>query len=68
MDLQMSEARLHALDYLQIIRNRFSIILLTFSLIFISAVAITHLLPEEYRGRATVEIVQNDDDLKLFGP
>ena len=67
MEFHLSEARLHALDYLQIIRNRFSIILLTFCLIFITAVAITHIMPEEYLGKATVEIVQNDDDLRLFG-
>ncbi|NNE93277.1 MAG: polysaccharide biosynthesis tyrosine autokinase [Verrucomicrobiales bacterium] len=66
MSLPSSEVRLHALDYLQIIRNRFPVILLVFFLVFISAVTITHLMPRKFLGRAAVEIVQNDDDLRLF--
>ncbi len=60
------EEGLHARDYLQIIRNRLPIILLTFALVFLTAVAVTHILPKEYLGRASLEIVQNDEDLNVF--
>ncbi len=66
MSFNSSEVRLHALDYLQVIRNRFPIILLVFCLVFVSAVAITHLMPKKYLGKVSVEIVQNDDDVRVF--
>ena len=66
MDLNSSEVRLHALDYFQIVRNRFPMILLVFCLVFVSAVAITHLMPKKYLGEASAEIVQNSDDIRLF--
>ena len=61
MNLNSSEVRLHALDYLQVVRNRFPIILLVFCLVFVSAIAITHLMPKKYLGESAVEIVQNSD-------
>jgi len=61
-----SEKRLHALDYWQVIRNRFAIILLTFCLVFVTAFAITHVLPRQYLGRAALEIVQDENDLTVF--
>lgn len=60
------EKRLHALDYWQVIRNHFGIILLTFCLVFLTAFAITHVLPKQYLGRATLEIVQDETDLTVF--
>lgn len=51
-----SETKFHALDYWQIIRNRFGVILLTFLLVSGTAAIITHLLPRQYLGKVRLEI------------
>ena len=50
------EFKLHALDYWQVLRNRYGVILLVFCLVFLTATVITYLMPKEYLGRSTVEI------------
>ena len=66
MQSSSSDTRQHALDYWQVIRNRFPIILLTFCLVFVTAVAVTHVLPRQFLGRAALEIIQDEDDLTVF--
>ena len=61
-----SEKRLHVLDYWQVVRNHFGIILLTFFLVLATAYAITKVLPKQYLGRAALEIVQDEEDLRVF--
>jgi capsular exopolysaccharide synthesis family protein len=51
-----SEASLHAVDYWQVIKNRYGIILLTLFLVFLTAAVITHLMPKQYESMAKVEI------------
>ena len=46
----------HALDYWQVIRNRFGVILLAFLLVSITAAVITHILPRQYLGKVRLEI------------
>lgn len=50
------EASLHAVDYLQVMRNRWKEIFLTFLLVFMAAAVVTYLLPPVYRTKVQFEI------------
>ena len=56
------EIKLHALDYWQVIRNRYGVILLAFFLVFMTATVITYMMPKEYRGTTTLQIKRSDKD------
>ncbi|MFN0129946.1 MAG: polysaccharide biosynthesis tyrosine autokinase [Verrucomicrobiales bacterium] len=56
MNQQPSEARLHALDYWQVIRNRYGVILLSFFLVFMTAAVVTAIMPKKFPGRVLMEI------------
>lgn len=51
-----SEASLHAVDYWQIVKNRYGIILLTFILVVLTAAVITYVMPKKYQSSTVVEI------------
>ena len=51
-----NEASLHAVDYWQVIRNRYGIILLTFLLVFLTAAVITQVLPRKFSSTAVVQV------------
>ena len=53
---QQNEAALHAVDYWQVIRNRYGIILLTLLLVFMTAAVITYVMPKKYESEATIEV------------
>lgn len=62
-----SEAALHAVDYWQVIKNRYGIILLTLLLVFMTASVITYVMPKMYESTAVLEVkprVSTD----IFGP
>ena len=46
---QQNEAALHAVDYWQVIKNRYGIILLTLLLVFMTAAVITYVMPRKAR-------------------
>ena len=52
---QQNEATLHAVDYWQVIKNRYGIILLTLLLVFMTAAVITYVMPKKYESSATIE-------------
>ncbi|GAA5497166.1 capsular exopolysaccharide family [Rubritalea squalenifaciens DSM 18772] len=54
--LNPSEASLHAVDYWQIVKNRYGIILLTFILVVVTAAVITYVMPKKYESVAQIEI------------
>ncbi|MFT3990522.1 MAG: polysaccharide biosynthesis tyrosine autokinase [Luteolibacter sp.] len=54
--LQQSEATLHAIDYWQVIKNRYGVILLTLLLVFMTAAVITYVMPKKYESTATIQI------------
>jgi polysaccharide biosynthesis transport protein len=54
--IQASEASLHAVDYWQVIKNRYGIILLTFLLVFMTALVITYVMPKKYESKAVVQV------------
>ena len=56
------EIKLHALDYWQVIRNRYGVILLAFFLVFMTATVITYMMPKEYLGRTTLQINRDAKD------
>ena len=51
-----NEASLHAIDYWQVLRNRYGIILLTFLLVFLTAAVITRVMPRKYASTAVVQV------------
>jgi succinoglycan biosynthesis transport protein ExoP len=51
-----SEANLHAIDYWQVIKNRYGVILLTFLLVFMTALVITYVMPKKYESKAVVQV------------
>ena len=53
---QQNEATLHAVDYWQVIKNRYGIILLTLLLVFMTAAVITYVMPKKYESSATIEV------------
>ena len=50
------EIKLHALDYWQVVRNRYGVILLAFFLVFMTATVITCMMAKEYLRRVSVQI------------
>jgi len=53
---QQNEVSLHAVDYWQVIKNRYGIILLTLALVFMTASVITYVMPKKYQSSATIEV------------
>ena len=44
------------MDYWQVIKNRYGIILLTLLLVFMTAAVITYVMPKKYESEATIEV------------
>ena len=63
---KQSETKLHALDYWQVVRNRYTIILLTFALVFLTALVIAYLRPSEYLGRVQIQVQREARDIEVF--
>ncbi|MFK7851178.1 MAG: GumC family protein [Akkermansiaceae bacterium] len=53
---QQNEASLHAIDYWQVVKNRYGIILLTLLLVFMTAAVITYVMPKKFQSTATIEV------------
>ena len=53
-----SEAAQQAIDYWQILKNRYGVLLLTFLLVFLTAAVITYVMPKKYESIALVEVKQ----------
>ncbi len=51
-----NEAALHAIDYWQVIKNRYGVIILTLLLVFMTAAVITYVMPPRYQSIATIEV------------
>ncbi|MEM7385274.1 MAG: polysaccharide biosynthesis tyrosine autokinase [Verrucomicrobiota bacterium] len=66
MTKDTSEAKLHAMDYWQVLRNRYGVILLAFALVFMTAAVITYILPRQYSGKVQLQINREPSDLKIF--
>jgi capsular exopolysaccharide synthesis family protein len=64
---QQNEAALHALDYWQVVKNRYGIILLTLLLVFMTAAVITYVMPKKYESTATVEVKPRSSGISPLG-
>ena len=64
---QQNEAALHAVDYWQVIKNRYGIILLTLLLVFMTAAVITYVMPKKYESEATIEVKPRGGGMKPLG-
>lgn len=64
---QHNEAALHAVDYWQVIKNRYGIILLTLLLVFMTASVITYVMPKKYESEATIEVKPRATGMLPFG-
>jgi succinoglycan biosynthesis transport protein ExoP len=56
MKEQIAESKMHALDYWQVIRNRWGVILLTFFLVLLASLVIVALLDKKYVGRTSLQV------------
>jgi len=64
---QQNEAALHAVDYWQVIKNRYGIILLTLLLVFMTAAVITYVMPKKYESEATIEVKPRGSGMSPLG-
>lgn len=64
---QQSEAALHAVDYWQVIKNRYGVILLTLLLVFMTAAVITYVMPKKFESSAVIEVKPRGQILSPFG-
>jgi len=62
-----SDGALQAFDYWQIVKNRYGIILLTFLLVFLTAMVLTYVMPKRYQSTATLEVKPKTPPLRVAG-
>ncbi len=55
-NINASEANLHAIDYWQVLKNRYGMIILTFILVLLTAAVITYVMPKMYQSTVVVQI------------
>ncbi len=65
--VQQNEAMLHAVDYWQVIKNRYGIILLSLLLVFMTAAVITYVMPKKYESGTTIEVKPRIPGLSPLG-
>lgn len=65
---QQNEAALHAVDYWQVVKNRYGIILLTLLLVFMTAAVITYVMPKKFESEATIEVKPRSAGISPLGP
>ncbi|MES2440288.1 MAG: polysaccharide biosynthesis tyrosine autokinase [Verrucomicrobiota bacterium] len=64
---QQNETALHAVDYWQVIKNRYGIILLTLLLVFMTAAVITYVMPKKFESEALIEVKPQASGMTPFG-
>ncbi len=62
-----NEAALHAVDYWQVIKNRYGIILLTLLMVFMTAAVITYVMPQKFESKATMQVKPPGMGMRPFG-
>ncbi len=55
-NINASEANLHAIDYWQVLKNRYGMIILTFILVLLTAAVITYVMPKMYEAKALIKV------------
>lgn len=64
---QQNETVLHAVDYWQVVKNRYGIILLTLLLVFMTAAVITYVMPKRYESQAVIEVKPRQAGMSPLG-
>lgn len=64
---QQNETSLHAVDYWQVVKNRYGVILLTLLLVFMTASVITYVMPKRYESNATIEVKPRERTIDPLG-
>jgi succinoglycan biosynthesis transport protein ExoP len=64
---QQNEATLHVVDYWQVIKNRYGIILLTLLLVFMTAAVITYVMPKKFESQAVMEVKPRQAGMSPLG-
>src|SRR5262245_43967492 len=62
-----SDAKLHFLDYWNVLRSRIWLILLTFLLVLIATLVATYLMPQQFYSKIVVEVKETAPSMILFG-
>jgi len=60
------EANLQTIDYWQVVKNRYGVILLTFVLVFMTVAVITSVYPKKYESKAVLQVVPRGTAIDLF--
>jgi polysaccharide biosynthesis transport protein len=63
MEKDAQDSQQQTMDAFQVIRNRFSLILISFLLVFITAAVITYLMPRKYLGKVQMTIERSVNKL-----
>jgi len=63
---QQNETALHAVDYWQVIKNRYGIILLTLLLVFMTVSVITYVMPKKFESEAVIEVKARASGMTVF--
>lgn len=61
-----SEFQKHAMDTLQVVKNRLGLITLSFILVFAAAAVLTYIMPRKYRGHVEMTIERITQDINVF--
>lgn len=64
---QQNEAALHAVDYWQVVKNRYGIILLTLLMVFMTAAVITYVMPKKFESEAKIQVKPPGQGLSPLG-
>jgi len=62
------ETSLDAIDYWQVVKNRYGVILLTFVLVFMTVAVITSVYPKKYESKVVLQVVPRGAAMEPFGP
>ncbi len=66
-NFNVKEANLHAIDYWQVFKNRYGMIIITFILVMLTAAVISYVMPRLYEAKAVVEIIPIENKSKTLG-
>ena len=64
---KQTELSQHTTDYLQVIKNRYGVILLTLFLVFMTSAVITYLMPKKFESSATIEVKPRERTIDPLG-
>lgn len=64
---KQTELSQHTTDYLQVIKNRYGVVLLTLFLVFMTSAVITYVMPKKFESSATIEVKPRERAIDPLG-